>query len=84
VRGTHTGEFQGLPPTYRRATIEFITIVRFADGKIVEGWQATDVLSVLQQLGVFPSGPPPRVMRMFVAARGRMQKRRLERERAQT
>src|SRR5215212_3483357 len=35
-RGTHRGEFQGIPPTGRQVTMSGITILRFADGQCVE------------------------------------------------
>lgn len=57
MTGTHEGEFQGIPPTGKSLTWSGITIVRIADGKIVERWANVDVLGILQQLGVVP--PPP-------------------------
>ena len=57
MTGTHKGAFQGLPPTGKSLTWTGITIVRIADGKIVERWANVDVLAILQQLGVVP--PPP-------------------------
>ncbi len=54
LRGTHTGDFDGLPPTGKQFTLEGITIVRLADAKIQEIWEAYDMLGVLQQLGVIP------------------------------
>ncbi len=53
---THTGEFQGIPPTGKRIVVTGIWIERIADGKIVERWGVVDMLGVLQQLGVMP--PP--------------------------
>ena len=55
-RGTHKGEFMGIPPTGKPVTITGISILRIAGGKIVEEWTEDDILGVLQQLGVFP--PP--------------------------
>ena len=54
--GTNTGEFQGMPPTGRTATSSGITIFRIADGRIVEEWSESDMLGLLQQLGVIPLG----------------------------
>jgi steroid delta-isomerase-like uncharacterized protein len=59
-RGTHLGPFQGLPHTGRQASGQGIEIYRFADGKIEEIWLEVNVLSVLEQLGVFPKGGIPR------------------------
>jgi steroid delta-isomerase-like uncharacterized protein len=57
ARGTHTGDFQGLPPTGKVATSSGITIFRIADGRIVEEWSESDMLGLLQQVGAIPSGP---------------------------
>ncbi len=40
TRGTHQGEFAGIPPTGKSVTWKGMFIVRVADGKIVEVWQA--------------------------------------------
>lgn len=53
-RGTHTGEFAGMPPTGRQVDANSVIIYRFADGKVAETWWHQDTLSVLQQLGVVP------------------------------
>ena len=54
-RGTHQGEFLGIPPTGRHITIGLIDIMRLVDGQVVEHWHVGDDLSMLQQLGVLPS-----------------------------
>ena len=51
---THTGTFNGLPPTGKRVTAESISIYRLVDGRITEIWWGYDNLSILQQLGVIP------------------------------
>lgn len=53
--GTHTGAFQGLPPTGRQFKLAGIDIDRFAGGKVVECWPNADELGLLQQLGVLPA-----------------------------
>jgi predicted ester cyclase len=55
--GSHTGSFLGIPPTGKHARWSFIDIQRIADGKIVEHWNETDQMSLMQQLGLVP---PPR------------------------
>jgi steroid delta-isomerase-like uncharacterized protein len=55
MRGTQTGEFNGIPPTGRQITTEGIDILRIADGKIQEIWIAYDGLGVMQQLGMIPT-----------------------------
>jgi steroid delta-isomerase-like uncharacterized protein len=58
ITATHHGEFAGIPATGIEATWMGMTIWRFADGKIVEGWWMKDVLGLLQQLGVIPPMGP--------------------------
>lgn len=53
-RGTHHGEFQGIPPTGKQVTMKGITIFRIANGKLIEGWNRPDMLGMLQQLGALP------------------------------
>ena len=54
-RGTHRGEFMGVPPTGRKVTVEGIDIIRFANGKAVENWFSGDMLGMMQQLGAIPT-----------------------------
>jgi predicted ester cyclase len=54
-RGTHTGEFAGIPPTGREVTLQFVDIMRVRDGRIIEHWLTMDQLSFMQQLGVIPA-----------------------------
>jgi predicted ester cyclase len=53
--GTHTGEFQGIPPTGKQIKVNFIHIWRVANGKAVENWVQMDMLGLMQQLGVIPA-----------------------------
>lgn len=52
-QGTHTKEFNGIPPSGRRVAYSGILIYRFADDKIVEQWTEFDLLGFLRQLGAF-------------------------------
>ena len=54
VRGTHTGELMGIPPTGKDIEISAIHISRFKDGKEVEHWSNADIMGMMQQLGVAP------------------------------
>ena len=59
VTATHQGEFMGVPPKGARVEIQLIDIMRFDDaGLVCEHWGVTDMLSLMQQLGVVPAGPP--------------------------
>jgi len=53
--GTHKGEIMGIPPTGKQITASAISILRIAGGKVVERWNITDRLGVMQQLGVIPT-----------------------------
>ena len=55
MRGTHKGEFMGIPSTGKQVTMTGIQIVRVADGRIAENWVNLDALGLLQQLGVIPT-----------------------------
>jgi predicted ester cyclase len=54
-RGTHTGDFMGIPPTGKKVTVPALDMARYADGKLVEHWGGPDQMSLLQQLGVIPA-----------------------------
>ena len=58
-RATHSGEFMGVAPTGRQIEIEGIGILRIVDGQLVERWNVTDVLDLLQQIGGLPEGFGP-------------------------
>jgi steroid delta-isomerase-like uncharacterized protein len=61
-RGTHTGEFMGIPPTGKRISTSAIVISLLgSDGRIVERWQRFGAMQLMQQIGVIPGWeePPP-------------------------
>jgi predicted ester cyclase len=53
--GTHTGALNGIPPTGRPFRIEGITIDTVVNDKIVERREVSDMLGMMQQLGVIPA-----------------------------
>jgi len=53
-RGTHRGEFQGIPPTGREVAFTSIEINRVEDGKVQEHWVEIDLLRLMGQLGAIP------------------------------
>jgi predicted ester cyclase len=59
--GTHTGEFQGLPPTHRKVEFSGLELNRFVDGRVAEHWFQLDSLTLLQQLGLVVV-PGPRLL----------------------
>lgn len=57
--GTHQGELMGIPPTGKSVDVKLIDIMQFNDaGMIREHWGLVDMLSMMQQLGAIPEGPP--------------------------
>jgi steroid delta-isomerase-like uncharacterized protein len=55
--GTHDGDLMGLPPTGRPISVRQIAIYRIEDGRVVEEWECSDQLGLMQQLGALPAPP---------------------------
>lgn len=55
LSGTHQGDLLGITPTGRQVVLTGQTILRFEGAKVVERWQAADMLGLLQQLGAVPA-----------------------------
>ncbi len=52
MRGTHRGEFMGIPATGKQIEVTGVDVAHFAGGKGVEHWAFYDELGMMQQLGV--------------------------------
>ncbi len=63
--GTHRGEYLGIAPTNKKASVTGITIHQLANGKILDSHAAWDSLGLLRQLGV---ELPKKVERRAVSA----------------
>lgn len=50
-RGTHEGEFLGVPPTGQSFEIMAMAFAHLEDGKVIERWVQPDVLGLMQQIG---------------------------------
>ena len=61
VSGVHTGDFMGLPATGKRFAISSLNILSVENGQLVEHWQVSDRMGLVQQLGG---------QRMTIAERG--------------
>ena len=55
--GTQVGEFMGIPASGKKVKITGIIISRIANDKIIEEWETSDQLGMLQLLGVIPPMP---------------------------
>jgi len=53
-RGTHKGQLNGIAPTGKQFNITGVSIARFTNGKMFEGYVNWDALGLMQQLGVVP------------------------------
>lgn len=54
ARGTNDGEIMGMEPTGKQIALDAQAIYRFEDGKVVEIWDAWNVLTLMEQLGMAP------------------------------
>ncbi|GAA1579432.1 hypothetical protein GCM10009789_36460 [Kribbella sancticallisti] len=57
MRGTHRGEFHGIPATGADIDLTAMQFTRVEQGKLIEHWTVIDQLSLLGQLGA-PGGAP--------------------------
>ena len=74
--GTHTGEFQGLPPTHRKVAFSGLELNRFVDGRVTEHWFQMDSLTLLRQLGLVVV-PGPRLLPRVLAHQLRKLRKKL-------
>ena len=54
VTGTHKGDFNRMPPSGKQVHFGEVSIMRVANGKIMEEWDFPDMLTLMQQLGAIP------------------------------
>ena len=54
-RGTHQGEFLGIPATGRQVAVKGVVIDRFVNGKMQDSRILMDTLGLMQQLGAIPA-----------------------------
>ena len=55
ARGTHLGEYRGLPPTGKSGTVSGASVFRIADHLVVECWTNADDLALMQLVGAIPA-----------------------------
>jgi steroid delta-isomerase-like uncharacterized protein len=51
MTATHTGDQLGIPASGKKVSVNGMTMVRFANGKIVEGWDNWDQLNLMKAIG---------------------------------
>lgn len=51
IRGSHTGEFLGIPASYESITLPIATVIRIVNGAVREAWDQYDRLHLLEQIG---------------------------------
>jgi len=54
MRGTHRGQFMGVPPTERPITVQALNIYHLKNGQIVKEYGSPDMLGLLAQIGALP------------------------------
>ena len=55
ARGTHKGEFQGVPATGKQIVLTGLIVNRVTGDKLAEQWHEFDGVGLMQQLGVIPA-----------------------------
>ena len=55
VTGTHKGEFQSIPPSGRKLSLDEMAFLTIIDGRITEGWITSDTMSFMQEIGAIPT-----------------------------
>jgi steroid delta-isomerase-like uncharacterized protein len=56
MRGTHTGDFMGIPASGNEIDVPAIDVLEFRGDLIAAHWGVTDMAAMMQQMGV--GGPP--------------------------
>src|SRR5215204_6594091 len=54
ARGTHRGEFMGVPPSGRRIEVSGMSMDRISGSRIVENWNNWEALEMMRQIGAIP------------------------------
>ncbi len=55
TKGTHLGEFAGIPPTYKTIDHPFVICYEIENEKIISHWMLADKMNLMEQLGVIPA-----------------------------
>ena len=60
LRGSHTGDFMGIPATGKSIEVSAIAILAFVDGKVAQLNAQFDQLGMMQQLSLIHISEPTR------------------------
>lgn len=60
ISGTHKGEFRGIARTGKKVSVDGITIIQLADGRIMDSYVSMDMWGMMQQLGAIPVARQPK------------------------
>src|SRR5215204_6233613 len=56
VRGTHEGDFMGIPATHKKVEVANYDFIRIENDQAVEHWGTIDSAALMEQLGAVPAG----------------------------
>jgi steroid delta-isomerase-like uncharacterized protein len=56
IRGTHEGEFMGIPGTGKKVEVANYDFVRMEGDQAVEHWGTIDSATLMEQIGAVPAG----------------------------
>jgi predicted ester cyclase len=56
VRGTHEGDFMGIPASGKKIEVSNFDFVRIENDQAVEHWGVIDTAALMEQIGAVPAG----------------------------
>jgi steroid delta-isomerase-like uncharacterized protein len=56
LRGTHQGDFMGIPGSGKKVEVSNYDFVRFENDQAAEHWGAIDSAALMEQIGMVPAG----------------------------
>ena len=56
MRGTHEGDFMGIPGSGKKVEVSNYDFVRFENDQAAEHWGVIDSAALMEQLGMAPAG----------------------------
>lgn len=56
LKGTHSGDLGGIPPTYKEVNFPFVVGYEIENNMIISHWMLADQMALMEQLSVVPAG----------------------------